>query len=84
MGMMIRRRKRIMAEKAAAEEPKTLSEASAADTRPLTEETNYTKTDIARMSKVDLVALANKSGVEGAENMSGNAIKSALMEKFGL
>lgn len=63
----------------------TLSDASAADTKPLTDDVQvYTKTEIARMSKADLVSLATKYGVDGANDMNGNALKQVLMDKLGL
>jgi len=59
---------------------KTLSEASASDTKPLT----YTKTDINRMSKDKLVEIAVENGIEDAHTMSGNLLKQALIEKLGV
>lgn len=52
------------------------------ETKP--EEKKYTRTDINRMSKDDLVSLATESGIEGAEEISGSDLKKALIEKFGL
>lgn len=51
---------------------------------PKVEETKYTKTEINRMSKDDLVALASEQGIENAEETSGADLKKALIEKFGL
>lgn len=48
------------------------------------EEQQYTKTDIQRMNKDDLVSLAVKVGIEGAEEMSGADLKRELIEEFGL
>lgn len=48
------------------------------------EEPQYTKTDIQRMSKDDLVSLAIKMGIDGAEEMSGADLKRELIEKLGL
>lgn len=48
------------------------------------EEQQYTKTDIQRMSKDDLVSLAIKMGIGGAEDMSGSDLKRELIEEFGL
>lgn len=48
------------------------------------EEQQYTKTDIQRMSKDDLVSLAIKMGIDGAEEMSGADLKRELVEKLGL
>lgn len=44
----------------------------------------YTKTDINRMSKDELVTLAVEIGILGAEEMTGADIKKSLIEKFGL
>lgn len=48
------------------------------------EEKIYTKTDINRMGKDDLISLATGVGIEEAEEMSGNDLKKALIEKFEL
>lgn len=48
------------------------------------EEQQYTKTDIQRMNKDDLVSLAIKIGIDGAEEMSGADLKRELIEEFGL
>lgn len=48
------------------------------------EEQQYTKTDIQRMSKDDLVSLAIEVGIEGAGEMSGADLKRELIEEFGL
>lgn len=45
---------------------------------------SYTKTEINRMSKDDLVALAIEQGIENAEETSGADLKKALIDKFGL
>lgn len=58
----------------------TLSEASASDDKPLT----YTKTDINRMSKEKLVSIADENGIEGAQMMSGNALKQVLIDMLGI
>jgi len=83
MSMMIRRHKQQrenVETKPVAEVEKTLSEASATDTRPLT----YTKNDIMRMRKVNLVELAKSNGIDGADDMSGNQIKAELVKVLGL
>lgn len=49
-----------------------------------TEGQQYTKTDIQRMSKDDLVSLAIKMGIDGAEEMSGADLKKELIEELGL
>lgn len=48
------------------------------------EEQQYTKTDIQRMSKDDLVSLASEVGIEGAEEMNGADLKRELIEHFEL
>lgn len=48
------------------------------------EEQQYTKTDIQRMSKDDLVSLAVEVGIEGAEEMNGADLKRELIEHFEL
>lgn len=48
------------------------------------EEAKYTKTEINRMSKDDLVALAIEQGIKNAEEANGADLKKALIEKFGL
>lgn len=48
------------------------------------EEPQYTKTDIQRMSKDDLVSLAIEVGIEGAEEMNGADLKRELIEHFEL
>lgn len=82
MGMMIHRNKKRKAEKKSAlvqsaKMPKTYVEETP-------EEQRYTRTDISRMSKGDLVSLATEIGIEEAENMSGADLKKELIEKFGL
>lgn len=47
-------------------------------------EQQYTKTDIQRMSKDDLVSLASEIGIEGAEKMNGADLKRELVEHFEL
>lgn len=42
----------------------------------------YTKTEINRMNKETLVNKAREIGVEGAEEMSGNALKDLLIEHY--
>lgn len=48
------------------------------------EEQQYTKTDIQRMNKDDLVSLAIKMGIGGAEEMNGADLKRELIEELGL
>lgn len=82
MGMMIHRNKKRRAEKQAA----LLQNAKTPENYKLEvpEEQQYTKTDINRMSKEDLVSLANEIGIIGAEDKSGSDLKKELIEKFGL
>lgn len=44
----------------------------------------YTKSDIQRMNKAELQELAKNSGVEGAEEMTGQELKEYLLSVFGL
>lgn len=76
MSMMIRRHKKQREAQAVA----TLSEASANDNTPLT----YTRTDIVTMKKDKLITVAKDNGIADAESMSGNALKTALIDKLGL
>lgn len=48
------------------------------------ETVKYTKTDINRMSKEDLVSLASEVGIIGVEDKSGSDLKKELIDKFGL
>ena len=48
------------------------------------EEQQYTKTDIQRMNKAELQELARNSGVEGADEMTGQELKDYLLNVFGL
>lgn len=48
------------------------------------EDKKYTKTDIQRMNKDDLVSLAVEVGIDGAEEMNGADLKRELIEEFGL
>lgn len=82
MGMMIHRNKKRKEEKKSAlvqsaEIPETYVEETP-------EEQQYTRTDINRMNKDDLVSLATAAGIEGAEDMSGSDLKKELIERFGL
>ena len=45
------------------------------------EKSSYTKTDINRMSKDDLVKLASENGIDTTDK-SGNDLKKALIEKL--
>lgn len=44
----------------------------------------FSKTEINRMSKDDLVNLAIKQRIENAEETNGAELKKALIQKFGL
>lgn len=48
------------------------------------EKSNYTKTEINRMSTGDLRTLAIEQEIENAEETSGAELKKILIEKFGL
>lgn len=48
------------------------------------EDKKYTKSDIQRMNKAELQELARNSGVEGAEEMTGQELKDYLLNVFGL
>lgn len=66
---------------------RSLSEVSKADDKPLTTDNashSYTKTDIARMNKADLVELASKLGINSAVVMSGNDLKTKIVAVLGL
>lgn len=47
-------------------------------------ETQYTKTEINRMTTAELQDLAVKNGIDGAESITGAELKKILAEKFGL
>ena len=42
----------------------------------------YTKTDIFRMNKAKLVEAAKEIGIEDAEELNGNELKSRLMKHY--
>lgn len=44
----------------------------------------YTKTDINRLPKDELVSLATEKGVENASELSGNELKAKLISILGL
>lgn len=46
--------------------------------------TEFTKTEINRMSKADLVKLATESGIEVSDDMNGSVLKGLLIEKYNL
>lgn len=84
MSMMIHRnRKRKKQREISHEENLPFSDSNIEfEERP--EEQQYTKTDIQRMSKDDLVSLAIEVGIEGAEEMNGADLKRELIEYFEL
>jgi len=43
---------------------------------------SYTKTDISRMSKSELVTLATENGIANADGISGSELKVMLIEKL--
>lgn len=45
---------------------------------------NYTKTEINRMSTSDLQGLAKMYGIDNSEEISGSELKKILISKFGL
>ena len=47
-------------------------------------QTDYTKTEINRLSTAELKQLAKKQQIDGAESMTGSDLKKVLIEKFGL
>ena len=47
-------------------------------------EVEYTKTEINRMSTLDLKKLAKKQGIKGTEEMTGAELKKVLIEKLEL
>lgn len=49
-----------------------------------TKETEYTKTEINRMSTAELQELALENNVDGANEMTGAELKKVLIGKFGL
>lgn len=84
MSMMIHRnRKRKKQREVSSEENLPFSE-SDIQFEEREKEQQYTKTDIQRMSKDDLVSLALEVGIEGAEEMNGADLKRELIEHFEL
>lgn len=82
MGMMIHRNKKKKAEKKSALVQNSETPEMYAEETP--EEQRYTRTDINRMNKDDLVSLAAEVGIENAEETSGADLKKLLIEKFEL
>lgn len=50
----------------------------------VSEEYEYTKTDINRMPINELKELATKKGIENADDLTGAELKKILIDKFGL
>lgn len=84
MSMMIHRnRKRKKEREVSREETLPFSDSDIEfEERP--QDLQYTKTDIQRMSKDDLVSLASEVGIEGAEEMNGGKLKETLISYFSL
>lgn len=82
MGRMLHRKKMQRAAKQAA----LLQNANTPENyrTEVPEEQQYTRTDINRMSKDDLVALANEVGIARANEKNGSELKRELIEKFNL
>lgn len=55
-----------------------------AETAPVDADKAYTKTDINRMPKEELVKLAMDKGIENASELSGNDLKARLINILGL
>lgn len=85
MGMMLRRyhNRYKVTEEAPSVTPSYTEEADKTTVETVTD-SGYTKTDINRMSKEELVTLAIAQRIENAEELSGTEIKKILIEKFGL
>lgn len=66
---------------------KELSGSKNLQKRPLikrVEEKRYTKTDIKRMKLAELQELASENEIDGAYDMTGEELKDALIEFYGL
>ena len=68
MGMMLRRHQRVVET-----QPSDIVSESAPE---------YSKTDILRMPKADLIDLAKANGMEVDEYMNGNTLKDMLISKL--
>lgn len=91
MSMMIHRHKKARAAKQAAliakkvvQKPQTVVEEKPQQQELANAKKTYTKSEIARMSTLELQTLANDEGVENAFNISGAELKKILVEHFGL
>lgn len=84
MGMMIHRNRKRKKQREISHEENLPFPDSDIQFEEREEEQQYTKTDIQRMNKDDLVSLAKEIGIDGAEEMSGADLKKELIEEFGL
>lgn len=51
---------------------------------PIPFSNEYTKTEINRMPKTDLLKLAQSNGIKVSDEMTGNELKTALISHYGL
>ena len=77
MGMMLRRHQRVVETQPSDIVSESAPEASAESVEP-----EYSKTDILRMPKADLIDLAKSNGMEVDEYMNGNTLKDMLISKL--
>lgn len=84
MSMMIHRNRKRKKEREISHEENLPFSGSDIQFEEREEEQQYTKTDIQRMSKDDLVSLSVEVGIEGAEEMNGADLKRELIEHFEL
>ena len=82
MGMMIHRNRKKRKEKQSAIAQTAETPERYVEETP--EEQRYTRTDINRMNKDELVSFAVEIGIEDAEETSGADLKRLLIERFGL
>lgn len=82
MSMMIHRNRKRKEEKKSALVQSAVMPESYVEEVP--EEQRYTRTDINRMSKGDLISLAAEVGIDATEETSGSDLKKELIERFGL
>lgn len=54
------------------------------NTKPTNQKSEYTKSEISRMTTAELQKLANELGIENALETSGSKLKEILAEHFGL
>lgn len=77
MGMMLRRHQRVVET-----QPSDIVSESAPDASAESVSPEYSKTDILRMPKADLIDLAKSNGMEVDEYMNGNTLKDMLISKL--